>query len=49
MGLAALDAAGSGVPEQRAHGYVLRLERLRELQSPDAAADAGRAAQARPA
>jgi exopolyphosphatase/guanosine-5'-triphosphate,3'-diphosphate pyrophosphatase len=33
MGLAALDAAGSGVPEQRAHGYVLRLERLRELQA----------------
>jgi exopolyphosphatase/guanosine-5'-triphosphate,3'-diphosphate pyrophosphatase len=33
MGLAALDAAGSGVPGQRAHGYVLRLERLRELQA----------------
>ncbi|HMD02449.1 MAG TPA: Ppx/GppA phosphatase family protein [Candidatus Baltobacteraceae bacterium] len=32
MGLAALDAATSGVPAQRAHGYVLRLERLRELQ-----------------
>ncbi|MBC5811614.1 MAG: Ppx/GppA family phosphatase [Candidatus Eremiobacteraeota bacterium] len=32
MGLAALDAAASGVPEQRAHGYVLRLDRLRALQ-----------------
>jgi exopolyphosphatase/guanosine-5'-triphosphate,3'-diphosphate pyrophosphatase len=32
MGLAALDAAVSGVPMQRAHGYVLRLERLRALQ-----------------
>jgi exopolyphosphatase/guanosine-5'-triphosphate,3'-diphosphate pyrophosphatase len=32
MGLAALDAAAAGSPAQRAHGYVLRLERLRELQ-----------------
>ena len=32
LGLAALDAAESGIPSQRAHGYVLRLERLRALQ-----------------
>lgn len=32
LGLAALDAADSGLPSQRAHGYVLRLERLRALQ-----------------
>ena len=32
MGLAALDAASEGIPVKRAHGYVLRLERLRELQ-----------------
>src|SRR5579871_2191634 len=32
MGLAALDAAKSGMPGQRAHGYVLRLENLRALQ-----------------
>jgi len=32
MGLAALDAAEAGVASQRAHGYVLRLERLRALQ-----------------
>jgi exopolyphosphatase/guanosine-5'-triphosphate,3'-diphosphate pyrophosphatase len=32
MGLAALDAAEAGVPTQRAHGYVLRLERLKALQ-----------------
>jgi exopolyphosphatase/guanosine-5'-triphosphate,3'-diphosphate pyrophosphatase len=32
MGLAALDAATSGAPAQRAHGYVLRLERLAALQ-----------------
>jgi exopolyphosphatase/guanosine-5'-triphosphate,3'-diphosphate pyrophosphatase len=32
MGLAALDAAESGAPSQRAHGYVLRLERLKALQ-----------------
>jgi exopolyphosphatase/guanosine-5'-triphosphate,3'-diphosphate pyrophosphatase len=32
LGLAALDAAESGLPAQRAHGYVLRLERLRALQ-----------------
>jgi exopolyphosphatase/guanosine-5'-triphosphate,3'-diphosphate pyrophosphatase len=32
MGLAALDAAASGSPAQRAHGYELRLDRLRELQ-----------------
>jgi len=32
MGLAALDAAKSGVPGGRAHGYVLRLENLRALQ-----------------
>jgi exopolyphosphatase/guanosine-5'-triphosphate,3'-diphosphate pyrophosphatase len=32
MGLAALDAADLGVPSQRVHGYVLRLERLRLLQ-----------------
>jgi len=32
LGLAALDAADAGVPSQRAHGYVLRLERLRALQ-----------------
>ncbi|MGP6158990.1 MAG: HD domain-containing protein [Vulcanimicrobiaceae bacterium] len=33
MGLAALDRARSGGPAQRVHGYVLRRERLRELQS----------------
>ena len=33
MGLAALDAASSGIATQRAHGYVLRTERLRELQT----------------
>jgi exopolyphosphatase/guanosine-5'-triphosphate,3'-diphosphate pyrophosphatase len=32
LGLAALDAAESGLSSQRAHGYVLRLERLRALQ-----------------
>jgi exopolyphosphatase/guanosine-5'-triphosphate,3'-diphosphate pyrophosphatase len=33
LGLAALDAAETaGAPPQRAHGYVLRLERLRALQ-----------------
>jgi exopolyphosphatase/guanosine-5'-triphosphate,3'-diphosphate pyrophosphatase len=32
MGLAALDAAKSGAPGQRAHGYVLKLPRLRALQ-----------------
>jgi len=32
LGLAALDATESGLPSQRAHGYVLRLERLRALQ-----------------
>jgi exopolyphosphatase/guanosine-5'-triphosphate,3'-diphosphate pyrophosphatase len=32
MGLAALDAAKTGAPNQRAHGYVLKLERLRALQ-----------------
>jgi exopolyphosphatase/guanosine-5'-triphosphate,3'-diphosphate pyrophosphatase len=32
LGLAALDAAASGLPSQRAHGYVLRLDRLRTLQ-----------------
>ena len=32
MGLAALDAAKSGAPDQRAHGYVLKLSRLRQLQ-----------------
>jgi exopolyphosphatase/guanosine-5'-triphosphate,3'-diphosphate pyrophosphatase len=32
MGLAALDAAASGLTSQRAHGYVLRLEALRALQ-----------------
>jgi len=32
LGLAALDAADAGLPIQRAHGYVLRLERLRALQ-----------------
>jgi exopolyphosphatase/guanosine-5'-triphosphate,3'-diphosphate pyrophosphatase len=32
MGLAALDVAESGNLVQRAHGYVLRLERLRALQ-----------------
>lgn len=32
MGLAALDAAASGAASQRAHGYVLRVERLRALQ-----------------
>ena len=31
LGLAALDAAHFGYPQQRVHGYVLRLERLREL------------------
>ncbi len=32
LGLAALDAADNGAASQRAHGYVLRLERLRGLQ-----------------
>jgi exopolyphosphatase / guanosine-5'-triphosphate,3'-diphosphate pyrophosphatase len=32
LGLAALDAAASGNSEQRPHGYVLRLERLRGLE-----------------
>ena len=32
LGLAALDAAESGLTSQRAHGYVLRLERLKALQ-----------------
>jgi exopolyphosphatase/guanosine-5'-triphosphate,3'-diphosphate pyrophosphatase len=32
LGLAALDAAATGLPSQRAHGYVLRLDRLRALQ-----------------
>jgi exopolyphosphatase/guanosine-5'-triphosphate,3'-diphosphate pyrophosphatase len=32
MGLAALDAAQSGASAQRAHGYVLKLARLRTLQ-----------------
>jgi len=32
LGLAALDAAESGAAGQRAHGYVLKLERLRALQ-----------------
>lgn len=32
LGLAALDAAQSGLPSQRAHGYVLKLDRLRALQ-----------------
>jgi exopolyphosphatase / guanosine-5'-triphosphate,3'-diphosphate pyrophosphatase len=32
LGLAALDAAEEGVPIQRVHGYVLRLERIRALQ-----------------
>ena len=32
MGLAAVDAASAGGVAQRMHGYVLRLERLRELQ-----------------
>jgi exopolyphosphatase/guanosine-5'-triphosphate,3'-diphosphate pyrophosphatase len=32
LGLAALDAAAEGIPASRVHGYVLRLERLRELQ-----------------
>jgi exopolyphosphatase/guanosine-5'-triphosphate,3'-diphosphate pyrophosphatase len=32
MGLAAVDVAAAGVAAQRTHGYVLRLERLRELQ-----------------
>lgn len=32
LGLAALDAAAQGVEVSRVHGYVLRLERLRELQ-----------------
>ena len=32
LGLAALDAAANGVGSQRAHGYVLKLDRLRELQ-----------------
>jgi exopolyphosphatase/guanosine-5'-triphosphate,3'-diphosphate pyrophosphatase len=32
MGLAALDAAEAGVTSQRAHGYTLRLDRLRALQ-----------------
>ena len=32
MGLAALDAAESGIATQRAHGYVLRVDQLRALQ-----------------
>jgi len=32
LGLAALDAAANGISTQRAHGYVLKLERLRALQ-----------------
>jgi exopolyphosphatase/guanosine-5'-triphosphate,3'-diphosphate pyrophosphatase len=32
LGLAALDAAALGLPSGRAHGYVLRLDRLRALQ-----------------
>src|SRR6202049_3215503 len=32
MGLAGIDAADLGVAAQRAHGYVLKLERLRMLQ-----------------
>jgi len=32
LGLAALDAAETGADSQRAHGYVLKLERLRALQ-----------------
>ena len=32
LGLASLDAAAQGVQSQRAHGYVLRLERLQALQ-----------------
>ncbi|GAC1299418.1 MAG: Ppx/GppA phosphatase family protein [Vulcanimicrobiaceae bacterium] len=32
LGLAALDAAQEGLPTQRAHGYVLRIDRLRALQ-----------------
>jgi exopolyphosphatase/guanosine-5'-triphosphate,3'-diphosphate pyrophosphatase len=32
LGLAALDAAETGAAGQRAHGYVLRLDRLRALQ-----------------
>jgi len=32
LGLAALDAAASGNAVQRAHGYVLRLDRLRKLE-----------------
>ncbi|MBD5633258.1 MAG: Ppx/GppA family phosphatase, partial [Candidatus Eremiobacteraeota bacterium] len=32
LGLAALDAAESGLSSQRAHGYVLQLDRLRALQ-----------------
>jgi len=32
LGLAALDAAQSGASAQRAHGYVLQLDRLRALQ-----------------
>jgi exopolyphosphatase / guanosine-5'-triphosphate,3'-diphosphate pyrophosphatase len=33
MGLAALDAHARGAPVSRVHGYELRLDRLRELQS----------------
>ena len=32
MGLAAIDAAESGFPTQRVHGYVLKLDRLKTLQ-----------------
>jgi exopolyphosphatase / guanosine-5'-triphosphate,3'-diphosphate pyrophosphatase len=32
MGLAMIDAATSGLPTQRVHGYVLTLERLRALE-----------------
>ncbi len=32
MGLATIDAATSGLPAQRVHGYVLSLERLKTLQ-----------------
>ena len=31
LGLAALDAAANALPSQRAHGYVLRLDRVRAL------------------
>lgn len=40
LGLAALDAAAAGIAAQRAHGYVLKLDRLQALQKTMAAMSA---------